>query len=163
MKKKLLITLLTLAVLVCTFYVGYIIGDQSKDSKDQSTVDQAIHSRWVKEGNPPLPTISIDGVNIEVVRSGYTWCSPLLSNEESWVSVDASIPQLRATIVPAGLMIDTKAPEGIKEFTISNTNKDFNGDPYFVPKTKGKYLYKIHCEWFWDQGQSDYYFSVEVA
>ncbi|MDB4868048.1 MAG: hypothetical protein JWR03_2381 [Cohnella sp.] len=157
------ISLLMIASLACTFYVGYTFGDKNNDSKPQDSANQTIHSRWVKEAKPPLPEILIDGVKIEVVRGSYTWCAPSLSKEGSCVSVDGSIPELTATMVPAGLKIDTKAPQGIKEFTITNTNKDFNGDPYFVPKNKGVYLYMIHCDWFLDQGQSDYFFSVEVA
>lgn len=76
--------------------------------------------------------------------------------------MDASIPDLKAVLVPAGSTIDTTAPEGIKQFTITNTNQDFNADAYHVPETKGEYLYNIHCEWFLDQGQADYYFLVEV-
>lgn len=59
-------------------------------------------------------------------------------------------------------MIETTAPQGIKEFTLTNTLKDSSGDSYRVPENKGKFLYNIHCEWFLDQGQADYYFLVEV-
>ncbi|WP_410768189.1 hypothetical protein [Fontibacillus sp. BL9] len=164
MRKKRLISWIALTVLTCTFTfcVGYIIGGRNHDLEDQSALHQALRSKWVKEETPPLPAITIEGNPIEVVRGGYSWCSPPLGSESRCVSVDASIPELTATAVPAGSEIKTEAPQGIKEFTLTNTSKDGNDDPYFVPKTKGKYLYNIHCEWFMDQGQADYYFLVEV-
>ncbi|RCX23079.1 hypothetical protein DFP94_101671 [Fontibacillus phaseoli] len=164
MRKKRLISWIVLAILTCafTFYAGYVIGSRNHDSEGPSAFHQALRSKWVKEEKPPLPTITIQGIPIEVARGGYSWCSPTSSNESRCVSVDASIPELTATVVPAGSEIKTEAPQGIKEFTITNTSNDSNDDPYFVPKTKGKYLYNIHCEWFLDQGQAEYYFLVEV-
>lgn len=158
MKKRMLLSLIALMVLACTFGLGYIVGNQSRGSEDPSSFNQAIRSKWVKEEQPPLPAISINGTAIEVARGGYSWCP----SPGSCVSVDASIPELKAAIVPAGSVIDTTAPQGIKEFTLTNTSKDFSGDSYIVPETKGQYLYNIHCEWFLDQGQADYYFLVEV-
>lgn len=155
--------MLILASLACAFYVGYTMGDRNNSSKTEDMANQTINSKWVKSAEPPLPEVSIDGAKINVVRSSYTWCAPSFLDVGSCVSVDGSIPELTATIVPAGSKIDTKAPKGIKEFTISITNIDFNGDPYIVPKDKGIYIYKIHCDWFLDQGQSDYVFSLEVV
>lgn len=68
MKKRMLLSLITLIVLACTFGIGYIVGNQSRDSEDPSSFNQAIRSRWVKEEQPPLPAISINGIAVEVAR-----------------------------------------------------------------------------------------------
>ncbi|GGH19180.1 hypothetical protein [Paenibacillus segetis] len=165
MRKKIWLSLLLAISLVITFYVGYIIGDKSNGLLTPNAANKAIQSRWVNEKEPPLPQILIEGVNINVYRSSYSWCTPSSgkNSDTSCVAVDASIPEITPTIVPAGSMIETLAPNGIKQFTLSNRTEGFDGDPYIVPTNKGIYLYHIHCEWFLDQGQSDYYFSIEVA
>lgn len=161
---KLMLTVVALAILACAFWAGYSIGVRQNEPADPSNVQQAIRSGWIKEGAPPLPVVSVQGTAIEIARGGYSWCSPVLSSEGSCVSVDASIPELKATAVPAGAPIDTEAPEGIKEFTLTGTDPKGGAlnDPYKVPQETGTYLYRIHCEWFLDQGQSDFYFSLKV-
>lgn len=163
MRKKFWMSLLLVISLAITFFVGYIIGDKNNDLSTPGAANIAIQSRWVNEKEPPLPEVSISGVSIDIYRGSYSWCSPSSSkSESSCVAVDASIPEMTSTQVPAGSQIDTKAPDGIKEFTISNTSEGNGGDPYIVPTKKGVYLYNIHCEWFLDQGESEYYFSIEV-
>ncbi|WP_178024317.1 hypothetical protein [uncultured Paenibacillus sp.] len=161
---KLMFTVVALAIVACTFWAGYSIGLRQDDPADPSDIQQALRSRWVKEGAPPLPVVSVLGTAIEVARAGYSWCSPILSSEGSCISVDASIPELKATAVPAGAQIETEAPEGIKEFTLTRMDQEGGAlnDPYRVPQETGTYLYHIHCEWFLDQGQSDFYFSLKV-
>lgn len=156
MRKKSWISLLMLVLLAITFYIGYTVGIKQNS-------DNTIQSKWIKDGKPPLPEIDIDGVAIKVVQGSYTWCSSSLGNESSCESVDMSLSEIPSTLVPAGAQINIKAPKRIKEFSLINTNQDLaNDDPYFVPMDKGVYLYKIECDWFLDQGHSDYLFSVEV-
>ncbi|MEX2461682.1 MAG: hypothetical protein WD469_10390 [Paenibacillaceae bacterium] len=65
--------------------------------------------------------------------------------------------------VPPNSMIDTKAPKGIKEFTLTRVgNKENTNDPYRIPSEPGIYLYNIHGVWFADQGNGDFFFEVEV-
>ncbi|MBW4840810.1 hypothetical protein GNP92_13760 [Paenibacillus timonensis] len=161
---KLMLTVVALAIVACTFWVGYSVGLRQNEPVDPSDIQQAIHSKWVIAGTPPSPTVTVQGTAIEVARASYSWCSPVLSSEGSCVSVDASLPELKAAVVPGGAPIDTEAPEGIKEFTLTGTDPEGGAlnDPYKVPQVTGTYLYRIHCEWFLDQGQSDFYFSLKV-
>ncbi|WP_143111703.1 hypothetical protein [Paenibacillus sp. BC26] len=153
--------LIALIALGCAFYEGFLLG--SKQNKAAEViVQEAIASRWIKGDKPPLPKIVIDGEAIPVKLSAYSWCGSSAGDSATCTSVDASIPEVEPVVVKGGALIEQVPPQGIKEFTLTNTNKDFNGDSYNVPTAKGIYLYHIHCEWFLDQGQAKYYFAVEV-
>jgi len=48
-------------------------------------------------------------------------------------------------------------------FSLMNITKGHEGsDSYTVPAAKGVYTYHINCEWFLDQGQAEYFFSIQV-
>ncbi|MFL0555938.1 MULTISPECIES: hypothetical protein [Paenibacillus] len=162
---QLMIIVAAIAILACTFWAGYAIGLKQRAPMDPSAVQQAIHSRWVQADTPPSPAVTVQGKAIEVARGGYSWCKPVYNSKGSCVSVDSSILETEPVEVPAGAPIDTEAPKGIKEFTL--TGMDSAGGalehPYTVPQEKGIYKYRIHCEWFLDQGQSDFYFTLKVT
>lgn len=120
---------------------------------------------------PSLPSIQINGQNIPVYQGSYTWCTSFASlGFGSCKSVDMSSPEdivkqkgIKPPSVSPNSLINTKAPKGIKEFTLTRIgNKENNSDPYRIPSEKGIYLYNIHCAWFADQGNGDFFFEVEV-
>ncbi|CAM4439330.1 hypothetical protein ACL02P_10345 [Paenibacillus sp. MB22_1] len=45
---QLMLTIVAIAILACTFWTGYAIGLRQRPPMDPSDVQQAIHSRWVK-------------------------------------------------------------------------------------------------------------------
>ncbi|MDQ0196882.1 hypothetical protein [Paenibacillus wynnii] len=68
------------------------------------------------------------------------------------------------TVVAAGSKIESHAPLRVKKFSMINITEGFEGDPYSysAPASKGVYIFRINCEWFLDQGQADYFFSIQV-
>ncbi|MBW4083930.1 hypothetical protein [Paenibacillus sp. S150] len=155
MRRTLLGTMFVFS-LAFMFFLGYKAGHNK--NVPEITAEQAIQSRWVQADQPPSPGITINGTAIDVKRSGYSWCVPAAG---SCISVDAAIPELDPVAVPGGSAINTTAPAGIREFSLVNMNAD-GKDAYVVPGAKGVYTYRIHCEWFLEQGQAEFYFSVEV-
>lgn len=125
----------------------------------------------INSSEPPMPSIQINGQNIPVYQGSYTWCSSITSLAfGSCKSVDMVAPAdiikqkgVKPPTVSPSSVIDTKAPKGIKEFTLTRVgNKENNSDPYRIPSEKGIYLYNIHCVWFADQGNGDFFFELEV-
>ncbi|REE86518.1 hypothetical protein A8990_110128 [Paenibacillus taihuensis] len=160
MRERGLMAFIILIMLGCAFYGGYLVGNRSDERLTENQA-RTVESQWVNEDTPPVPNVSVDGVQMKVKLSGYTWC-PAGDDTSSCQSVDASIAQMEPVVVKGGAQIEIKAPERIKELTLKNMSAGFTGDSYYVPKVKGIYQYSIHCEWFLDQGQAEYYFAVEV-
>ncbi|WP_308637469.1 hypothetical protein [Paenibacillus silvisoli] len=156
-----LIGLIAVVLLAGAFYAGYLAGGGGRGTAGGQG-EPTIYSQWIRAEKPPMPKIAIDGVDIPVKLAGYSWCQPASGKSMSCVSTDAAIPTVEPIPVKGGSEIKTTAPKRIKEFSLMNTSKDFDGDDYFVPTAKGEYQYHIHCEWFLDQGQADYYFAVKV-
>jgi len=162
MQKKIGPAIALIIAVAAAFAAGYWIG--THENRSTGGADQAVMSRWVPGERPPTPKVRVDGKEIAVVLGGFSWCWPAGGDSKGCVTTDAAIPKeadLKPVVVPAGSKIETTAPQGIKEFTLVNM-KDTGEDPYFVPKTPGTYTYSIHCEWFLDQGQADFYFAVKV-
>ncbi|SDX33652.1 hypothetical protein [Paenibacillus sp. CF384] len=157
------IILIALFALAGAFYGGFFVGSH-QNKAGEGAVQEAIASRWVKAEKPPLPKIIIVGEAIPVKLSAYSWCGPSVGDSATCTSVDASIPEIEPVVVKGGSLIEQVPPPRIKEFSLTNTSKAAGGsdDPYYVPAEKGVYLYHIHCEWFLDQGQAEFYFAVEV-
>ncbi len=160
-----IIAAVALILLAGAFLAGYAVRDRQgkapEGSGDPDAV-QAVQTRWVREAKPPAPKVTIGGKPIEVKRGGFSWCTPSEGGQTSCQMTDAAVPKPEPVPVEGGALIETKAPEGIKEFTLTNTTGSGQEDPYVVPMKKGVYLYRIHCEWFLDQGYADFYFAVEV-
>lgn len=150
-----------LIMLGCAFYGGYIVGHHNYENQ-LAIQARTVESQWVNEDTPPVPVVSVDGAPMKVKLGSYTWCKQAGSGTASCHSVDASIAQMEPVMVKGGSEIKIEAPERVKELTLTNMSEGFTGDSYFVPKAKGIYQYSIHCEWFLDQGQGEYYFAVEV-
>ncbi|MBE1446719.1 hypothetical protein [Paenibacillus sp. OAS669] len=132
------------------------------------TSGQSSGHSWVREAEPPMPAIQVNGKQVPVVRGSYSWCSGSFL-QATCRSVDMISPAeimekngIRPVVVPPNSMITTKAPPGIKQFTLSREGAKDNGDPYQTPAEKGIYFYHIHGEWFGDQGNAEFYFAVEV-
>lgn len=169
MKIKLLFAITLLIAVPLAFGAGYLTGSGSKSGGQvtEQGIDnpyESIHSLWVKAEEPPLPGVTVDGADIPVVRSGYSWSVGVGGGRARVVSADSVQPRLNdmsVISVKGGSLIKTRAPERMKEFTLANTALP-NIDSYVVPAFPGIYLYRIHCEWFLDQGTADFYFAVEV-
>ncbi|AZN39256.1 hypothetical protein [Paenibacillus albus] len=161
MRERGLMAFIILILLGCAFYGGYLVGNDSSGGQSEKQAP-TVQSQWIKEGKPPIPAVSVDGVPMKVKLSSYSWCEPTGSDTASCQSVDASIAQMEPVVAKGGSLINIEAPERIKELTLINMSKGFTGDSYYVPKAKGIYQYSIHCERFLDQGQAEYYFAVEV-
>ncbi|RAP74668.1 hypothetical protein [Paenibacillus montanisoli] len=158
MKKMALIGIIALA---CAFYAGYLAGGGRESAGEQER--PTIYSQWIKAEKPPIPKVAIDGKDMVVKRGSYTWCQPGSGETNTCTSVDAAaIPEPEPVSVKGGSLIQPTAPERIKELTLINTSKGFSGDAYYVPTAKGVYTYRIYCEWFLDQGQADFFFTVKV-
>lgn len=156
--RKMIFSIALLILIPLAFGAGYFIGSK------KNTPYESIHTLWVKTEEPPVPGINIDGAEIPLVRSGYSWSAALGGGKGKSVSADSAPPRINdmtLTTVQRGALIRTRAPQRIKEFTLANTTLS-GSDPYSVPASPGIYLYRIHCEWLLDQGQADYYFAVEV-
>ncbi|GIO15109.1 hypothetical protein J19TS2_46640 [Cohnella xylanilytica] len=164
--RKAIFAAVALILLAGAFLAGYVARDrQGKVPEGFGDPDgvQAIQTRWVREAEPPAPTVTIGGKPIEVKRGAFSWCTPSGAGQTSCRTTDAAVPKPEPLPVAGGALIETKAPEGIKEFTLTNTTGSGQEDPYVVPMEKGVCLYRIHCEWFLDQGYADFYFAVEVG
>lgn len=148
------------AFIIAAFLAGYYV-------RGITGVTGSGHS-WIREAEPPLPTIQINGKQIPVVRGSYTWCSGAFL-QANCRSVDMIPPAqimkdkgIQPIVVPPNTEITTKAPQGIKQFTLTLEGQKDSFDPYQSPAEKGVYLYHIHCEWFADQGSGEFYFAIEV-
>ncbi|SEO33962.1 hypothetical protein SAMN05518847_107137 [Paenibacillus sp. OV219] len=161
MRERGLMAFIILIMLGCAFYGGYIVGNYGIEEQTEKQA-QTVQAQWIKEGEPPMPAVSVEGVPMKVKLGGYTWCKPAGADTASCQSVDASIAQMEPVVAKGGSQIQIEAPERIKELTLINMSKGFEGDSYYVPKAKGIYEYSIHCEWFLDQGSAEYYFEIKV-
>ncbi|KGE19094.1 hypothetical protein [Paenibacillus wynnii] len=167
MKRKIITILSAIILITSAYYTGYQRGSHSNSSEAEPIPVTSLYSKWVVSEKPPLPVILIDGQDIRVYRGTYSW-SQLSGNGGSInaVSVDAASapPMMKSTVVAAGSKIENHAPPRVKEFNMSNITEGFEGDlnSYSAPASKGVYTYRIHCEWFLDQGHADYFFSIQV-
>lgn len=153
--RGILYTLLLLAI----FGVGYYMGTRSNHLAPMSEAKarETIQTLWVQAEEPPEPQVSIEGKNIELQRSNYSWCF-----RDRCATTDAARPTIDdLTPVPAkaGAEISTTPPQGIKSFDIRNLTQSEH-DGYSVPTSPGLYLYEIRCTWLWEQGEAYYYFAV---
>ncbi|WP_282937320.1 hypothetical protein [Paenibacillus sp. RC67] len=147
-------------LIILSFLVGYYVRGL--------TSNQGFGHQWIRAAEPPLPGIRVNEKQVPVLQGTYSWCSGALFNASCKV-VDMIPPAeiikekgVQPVVVPPNTMITTIAPPGIKSFTLTrNDNKD-NSDPYQTPAEKGIYMYSIHCEWFADQGNAQFYFTIEV-
>lgn len=154
-------SVLYVILLIVVFGTGYYVGSRSENLKpiSKENARKAIQTLWVKSAEPPLPKVVIEGREIPLLRSGYSWC-----NRDNCVTTDAAPPKLEnmaPVAVTGGTDIQTTPPEGIHGFTIQNlTDPDIDG--YTVPTEPGSYLYEIHCTWPLEQGRASFYFAVTV-
>lgn len=154
-------SILYVILLIVVFGTGYYVGSRSENIKPitQENARQAIKTLWVKSVEPPLPKVVIEGAEITLRRSGYSWCSG-----DNCITTDAAPPTLEdmtPVVVKGGVENKTTPPERINEFTIKNlTAPEIDG--YTVPNEPGSYLYQIHCSWFLDQGEASFYFALTV-
>jgi hypothetical protein len=160
-------SLIIILIIAGAYYGGYRADSHSRSIPAASEpAIPTLYSQWVVANEPPVPGILINGQNIKIYRGSYTWNQSKGGNEVQAIFADAAAvpPVMMAAVVPAGSEIETHTPSRIKEFRISNITKEFAGGnySYTVPAAKGIYTYKIYCEWLGDQGQADYYFSIQV-
>ncbi|MBU5346400.1 hypothetical protein [Paenibacillus lautus] len=154
-------SVLYVILLIVVFGTGYYVGSRSENLKpiSKENARKAIQTLWVKSAEPPLPKVVIEGTEIPLLRSGYSWC-----NRDNCVTTDTAPPKLEdmaPVAVTGGTDIQTTPPEGIHGFTIQNlTDPDIDG--YTVPTEPGSYLYEIHCTWPLEQGRASFYFAVTV-
>lgn len=156
-KNKVFISFLVLLA----FLFGYVV-------RGLTSINSFSH-KWVFSSEPPLPSIKINETDIPVFQGSYSWCSGISLVLQSCKSVDMISPEdilkenkAEPSIVTPNALIETKAPKGIKEFTLTRRNNKDNNDPYRIPSEKGIYYYNIHCDWFADQGNAEFFFAVEV-
>ncbi|MDQ0191886.1 hypothetical protein [Paenibacillus wynnii] len=157
MKNKVLISFLILIA----FFVGYLV-------RGFTNMNTSSH-RWVLSSEPPSPGIKINGTVVPVFQGSYSWCNGTSLISQGCKSVDM-IPfeeilkekKAEPTVVSPNNLIETNAPKGIKEFTLTRRENKDNSDPYRTPSERGVYYYNIHCEWFADQGNAEFNFAVEV-
>lgn len=154
-------SVLYVILLIVVFGTGYYVGSRSENLKpiSKENARKAIQTLWVKSAEPPLPKVVIEGTEIPLRRSGYSWC-----NRGNCATTDAAPPKLEdmaPVAVTGGADIQTMPPEGANGFTIHNRT-DSDNDGYTVPTEAGSYLYEIYCKWPLDQGHASFYFAVTV-
>jgi hypothetical protein len=132
------------------------------------------YSDWLNVYEPPMPTVIIDGKNVEVFRGSYSWSKkPFLFGSIETITVDALAPKdyiarnnVKPTVVTPGSKIESSFDQtyrmSLREFSLRKYQQQDQSDPYIVPKEKGSYIYEIVTRWRADQGEAIYFFVVEV-
>lgn len=166
MKRTFILAGAMIMLCIGCFAAGYAFGVHQREPAAATGPTRP----WIEQDKPPLPRISINNVSIQVYRGTYSWCHDAGGGSGQCSSVDMAadpaeimnnngvIPQ----VVSPGAAIDTTAPEGIKEFTLTRAEGDPGEDAYMTPTQPGTYTYTIYCDWFADQGDAYFYFFVEV-
>ena len=126
---------------------------------------QGKYGNWIRIDEPPMPTITIGGKNVEVFLNGYSWCEkPFIPRTTRCVITDSAgteeivkTKQIKPVVVEPETKIevefDSEYKTSVREFEITR---------YDTPKEKGVYIYNIHTKWRAEQGESNYSFVIEV-
>lgn len=161
MKRKWVIAILIVVLVLISYTAG---------------VRQGQYGNWVDAAEPPMPEITIDGQDIRVYRGTYSWCEkPSFLGIGNCVvadSIGAEEFYKQEKVIPTAIQPQSKiniefgreftARPSLMEMNLTNTNKDYKGDPYYIPSEKGLYIYEIATRWRNEQGKSAYFFFVEV-
>lgn len=129
---------------------------------------QGIHAAWVKSAEPPKPSITVNGSELETTSPGYSWCRPSGEDNEESVCVTACgalLDVLPTATVAADSEIVIQEPEGIETLTLSYwEGEDGVGAsaPSRAPSEPGTYAYILHANWQLNQGSADYFFALRV-
>lgn len=128
------------------------------------------YGEWSPSKTPPYPEVIIGGEKIKVHRGTYSWCEkPSLFSNTRCVVADSVLPgevdDSEFTSVKASQKIhaELKDDTNLRGFNISILDRESDdSDPWYTPPKGGQYIYQIQIDWGQEQGDSLFYFYIEV-
>ncbi|MEI5909531.1 hypothetical protein WAK64_21120 [Bacillus spongiae] len=116
---------------------------------------------------PPMPTVSVEGESIQVVRASYCWSKGCIDTAGPPDILEGKVPYQ----VQMGEIITIKFENGPKPSNISVSRMlhsdqewiidELINDVLTIPNEEGIYYYDFHANWD-SRGDSYYAFVIEV-
>ncbi len=116
---------------------------------------------------PPMPTVSVEGERLEIVRASYCWSNGCYDTAGSLDILEGKVPYQ----VKKGEKVTIKFENGPKPSNISVSRLlhsdqewvkvELINDVLTIPTEEGIYYYDFHVNWD-SRGDSYYAFVIEV-